>query len=589
MANFMILLPKDEVDFSEINDYKNIKLIDAEKTVEEAHNAIKDGADGIIARGSEANELKAKTDYTVVEIFVTFQELGLLMNKAKKILGKQKPRVSIVGIRNMFSDTDKFNELFDVDLKTYFVEQKSDFQKAVKQAVDEGTEIIIGGKSANYYAKYYKRPGMIVDFLSKESIENAISRAEAFVSANNYTKKNSLQLQILLDNTFNGIFKINKNGNIENLNAKAGEILGISAGNNISDYNPEIMNEISEKDFFVSEINKKPYVFWVKKEKGGGAFVSVFEEEILSGIASETRKSSFSVSNDFTFDLLEKKSPGLSGVIKSAKLYSQNKLPILISGQIGSEREFISQAIHNENFNTGSYIEFNCAAFPEKAQFKYLFKNEDNESLLELARNGTLVLQNFEYLSKACQQFLIQILNKSCDFKAIFITESNIVKLVKENIIYKELYYLINTFSIQIPSFADRENDIANWAEFYLKEYCEKYSKTLAFTIDSKNIISKYNWDGGLLQLQNFIERAVVISTGKTLKEKFIKEELLKTYPILENTDKNIEFEDLEAIEIKMLLDENNGNRTKVAEKLGISTTTLWRRLKKFNIKNKFE
>lgn len=640
MANLIFLLPREEmaknvrkvISSLGLNDIK-IKVIDTSNAVFEAHEAYKNGVDVIIARGVQANLIKQKTDYTVIEIATTGQEMGLLVIKAKKILKKKKPIIAIVGVKNMFCDMQHFDVLYNVILRTYYVDNIEDITMSVEKAVSEGASFIIGGDIATRHAQELNMPCLFVDTFGEEAIKSVLSIAYKVGWALDLEKKHSAQLKTLLDYSFNGIIKINKHGSIEALNSIAEDMLDIEAANVLNKPIIEVVIQFSKdsldealkngKEYFstYTKINNKAFAvsvapILIENVTIDGAIISFNEIETIieleTKIRSEIYYRNYKVNYrfDFGFDFIEEKSVNIIKQIKKAKLYAQTIASVLISGPEGTERDIIAQCIHSESsLKNGSYILFNCGAYGADAQYNILFEGEageanDKSNLLYLSHGGTLVFENIEYLSKQCQIYLVQILRdrailqKSSNrmmplhFRIIAITGESLSSLVRDGDFSYELFYLLNTLSIVIPPLSGRESDILNWTEHYIKTYCKQYKRFISITNDAKDVLCKYSWDGNLTQLKSFCERIAISSPRRTVNEAFVKELLVEAYPVLKRNkadNKIIEYSSLEAAEIAALLDEHRGNRTKVAGILGISTTTLWRKIKKLGIESKYE
>ena len=125
-------------------EIQEMRVIHTGDTVMEARRSIADGATIIIARGLQASIIKQYTDTPVVEIVLTAQEMALLIMRAKQIAGKEKPVVAVVGFRNMFCDMSYFDELYNIELKTYFADQGAELPVVVRRAISEGADVVIG-------------------------------------------------------------------------------------------------------------------------------------------------------------------------------------------------------------------------------------------------------------------------------------------------------------------------------------------------------------------------------------------------------------------------------------------------------------
>jgi isopentenyl diphosphate isomerase/L-lactate dehydrogenase-like FMN-dependent dehydrogenase len=149
-----------------------IKLTTSATVVNEANLAAKNGADIVIARGTQAYLVRKHTQIPVVEIVLTGQELALLITEARKLTEKSAPVIGILGVKSMFSNTKPFEEIFNLTIRDYFVEQSEELEAAVQRAWEDKVDIIIGGEIVIACAE---KKGLATLFLKSQidSIEDA--------------------------------------------------------------------------------------------------------------------------------------------------------------------------------------------------------------------------------------------------------------------------------------------------------------------------------------------------------------------------------------------------------------------------------
>ena len=152
MGKIALLVPKDEMLYQAHNilqekkyEIWDMRVVSTETAVAEAQQLIAAGASILIARGLQASLIKQQTDIPVVEIVLTAQEMALLIMRAKQIIKKAKPVIAVVGFRNMFCDMSYFNELFQIELRTYFVSDGEELEYLTRLAIKEQADLIIGG------------------------------------------------------------------------------------------------------------------------------------------------------------------------------------------------------------------------------------------------------------------------------------------------------------------------------------------------------------------------------------------------------------------------------------------------------------
>jgi transcriptional regulator with PAS, ATPase and Fis domain len=605
----------------------SIRVIDTDKAVSEAHDAIAHGADVIIARGIQANLIKHHTNYTVIEIATTSQEMGLLAKRAISMLKKPNPVIAVIGLENMFCNTQHFDILFGITLRCYYTDDIECIPGLVAEAVSEGADLIIGGDRANKYAETLHVPHLFVDALGEEAINTALTTASSVGWAIDLEKKHLAQLKTLLDYSFNGIIKTDSEGRVEAVNSIAEDMLNMDIENALGKPISELIGPLSSstlssalaegREYFISYmiINNKAFAVSIAPIMVGakvvdGSIISFNEVQTIVELESKIRSALYSgdYKSNYDFSLLEKRSPTLKRELELARVAAASDAAVLISGPSGGEKDFLPRCICSESAKKdGPYIFVKCGAYQGEAQIKYLFEdgvggNNEKRGVVELARNGTLALDGIEHLCKQSQHFLVNLLKQKIllnrntgkpmpiDFRLISTTEKKLSTYVNEGKFDAELYYLISPIRIDIPPLFKRAEDISMWVSHYIRHYCNRYSRYISLTANAMNALQKYRWEGNLSQLKGFCESAVILSPWRTVNEKFIRQLLASSYPVFTekpSPESPLGYMALEVDEIESLLKKHNGNRTAVAKDLGISTTTLWRRVKKYNINTK--
>ncbi len=165
----------------------------------------------IITRGMQASLLKQYTSIPIVEITMTAQEMALLVVKAKRIIGKEIPRIGLVGFRNMFSDMSHFNELYEVDFRPYLVDNSDEIPGLVQRAVNEQCDLVIGGESVLKITEQLQVKSLYLSS-TEESLHQALEMAKRMDYAMSVEKRSVAQLETLIDYSDNGIIQIDGNG-----------------------------------------------------------------------------------------------------------------------------------------------------------------------------------------------------------------------------------------------------------------------------------------------------------------------------------------------------------------------------------------
>lgn len=280
---------------------------------------------------------------------------------------------------------------------------------------------------------------------------------------------------------------------------------------------------------------------------------------------------------------------------------------VLLLGENGTGKELVARAIHrnssrkSENFvgvDLGSITEtlFESELFGHK-KGSFTDAKEDRAGRFELANNGTLFLDEIGNLSMPLQAKLLTVLqnrkvsrvgsNKDTpiDIRLICATNMPLYEMVKENRFRQDLLYRINTIEVEIPPLRDRLEDIPLLATHFLKHYAVKYDKTVnKISEGAMTRMHKHPWPGNIRELQHAIERAVILSNSSVLQP-----EDFNFTPVTAKEDGQLSLEqyNLEEVEkllIRKVLKKYNGNITQAASELGLTRSSLYRRLEKYGL-----
>lgn len=300
-------------------------------------------------------------------------------------------------------------------------------------------------------------------------------------------------------------------------------------------------------------------------------------------------------------------SPAMQRIFQTIDRVAKTDANVLILGENGTGKELIARAIHrnssrqHETFasvDLGSITEtlFESELFGHK-KGAFTDAKEDRAGRFELANGGTLFLDEIGNLSMPLQAKLLTVLqnrrvsrvgaNKdtSIDIRLICATNMPLYEMVKENRFRQDLLYRINTIEIEIPPLRDRFEDIPLLANHFLKHYAEKYGKNVSRISDAAlTRMHKHPWPGNIRELQHALERAVILSNASVLQP----EDFNFTAPAgKDDSQLNLDQYNLEEVEkllIRKVLKKFNGNITQAATELGLTRSSLYRRLEKYGL-----
>src|SRR6056297_1461738 len=299
-------------------------------------------------------------------------------------------------------------------------------------------------------------------------------------------------------------------------------------------------------------------------------------------------------------------SPEMKEVFKTIQKVAKTDANVLILGENGTGKELVARALHRNSQRKGEvFISVDLGSIHENLFESELFGHvkgaftdakKDKAGRFEIASGGTLFLDEIGNLSLPMQAKLLTVIErkeitrvgsntkKTIDVRLICATNNDIHKMVANEDFRQDLLYRVNTVEIHLPPLRERTDDIPLLADHFLKQYSKKYKKPIKrISSEALKKLNQHSWPGNVRELQHAIERAVIMCDSNTLEENdFIlsstgqkKDEIeLESYD-LENIEKNV---------IRKVLKQNQGNVTKAAEQLGLTRTSLYRRMEKYDL-----
>ncbi|MDR1964358.1 MAG: sigma 54-interacting transcriptional regulator [Planctomycetaceae bacterium] len=308
------------------------------------------------------------------------------------------------------------------------------------------------------------------------------------------------------------------------------------------------------------------------------------------------------------------KSEGMRRIHRQMITVCNTKATVLLLGETGVGKERFANDIHYASSRAKMpFIKVNCAAIPETLIESVLFGHEkgsftgavqQQKGYFEQANGGTIFLDEIGELPLMLQAKFLRILQERTferiggsetihvDVRVIAATNSDLKKLVDDGTFRQDLYYRLSVFPIVIPPLRERKIDIMLLADHFAKRFSEEYGKsTPSFSVSTTNILNCYTWPGNIRELENTIERAVILSNDGVIHSYHLPEEMQNIPGMIPRRIGTLP-EVLESIEKEMIVDElkrSRGNMAKAAKNLGITERIMGLRIAKYHLKPKGE
>ncbi len=322
-------------------------------------------------------------------------------------------------------------------------------------------------------------------------------------------------------------------------------------------------------------------------------------------LATELERLQREIDEKYNFENIIGKSDAMRKVLKLIPQVAATDSTVLILGESGTGKELIARAIHQSSPRKNKpWVALNCGGLVDSLLESELFGHvkgaftgatKDKIGLVQEADSGTLFLDEIAEMSLTTQVKVLRFLESGevrrlgdtvstqVDVRLIAATNVDLRRAVKERTFREDLYYRLNVIPIVLPPLRERKDDIELLSTHFLNEFNRKFNKSLqGFSKRALLLLRNYEWPGNVRQLRNVMERAVALATGRRILPSDLpfqdfEEDTLKNLGINENL---LSLEELEQRYIRNVLEKVQGNQKIAAQILGISQTTLWRKLK---------
>lgn len=601
-----------------------------DKAVEAAKLCEAQNYDLVISRGITGALIRKAVNIPVINIEVTTTDLINTINNAKKLSSNIFVVLYDDNLKRYdFGFIKEILQIKDDELFVYYYKNEEELKEIIALINNNYIDGVIVGIGAYTLdiAKSYNMQALMV-YSSKEAIYKAFGEAKRTIDATKRYKHINLMIDSFFKESTVGIIFLDANEKIifitNNLCALLNMNKSMFMDRNL-DYlarHVELFNElVFRKSNYIAEfngselnINKIPLI---NLNESLGYCISVEylnkNHDIKALPKKKVAMKSDGLNAKYTFNDIVGESESMTKLLERAKSYSKSDANILIFGESGTGKELLASSIHNCSSRVkGPYVAINCAALPQSLLESELFGYEEGAftgakkggklGIFELAENGTVFLDEISEISLSAQAQLLRVLQEKTimrigdnkmipvNARVIAATNADLKDRVKQGTFREDLYHRLNVLNLNIPPLRERKDDISLliYHSLKLNSYKEEIKIPNIFIQKLKN----HKWRGNVRELQNFVEKFVILSNDFPDKFKLLEElyfDLINNEKYEENISNVFEIKvaslkDMESQIIKKLYNDNLDNKVNLAKKLGISRTSLWNKLKELNL-----
>lgn len=590
-----------------------------------------DGAEVIISRGGTAWAISQAVNIPVIYAEATSFDIMETLWVIKKSYPGLK-RIGIVTFADTNYEISKMGEMMDLSLEHFSYNNQDDLLEVVKRASDMKMDIVVGGALT---AKYAMETGIIgvLQNIRKDTITQAILKAKEIIAIRMQDRTKAEQLKAILNFIHEGVISVDSQGIVTLFNQAAENILNVKSHEIIGEplvavfpdlnwdeaskygkYNLNQLVTVSNNQLLANRIpiiiDQKPLGVVSTFQKVDSILKA--EERIRKELHSRGLVSRFDFSDIIT------NSPTMKNLIKLASHYAQTDSTVLITGESGTGKEIMAHSIHsNSSRRKEPFVVINCAAVPDQLLESELFGYEEGAftgakkggkyGVFELAHNGTIFLDEIGDMPISLQSSLLRVIQGKevmrlggekiipVNVRIIAATNQDLKQAIRLSKFREDLFYRINVLHLNLPPIRERQEDIPLLLKYFTEKYGRQYKK-LVHEIPDKLIekFKKYSWPGNIRELENFSERLVISKEKMSDEEGFIEQFLLETHNgadhsfcLMENDEEDL-FAKVRVGQLDQMTDDiirevyemTGKNKHQTAQLLGISRTTVWKKLK---------
>jgi PAS domain S-box-containing protein len=431
---------------------------------------------------------------------------------------------------------------------------------------------------------------------------------------------------VILDSVSEGVFTVDLDWRITFFNQAAEKITGIQRQEAIGKYCRDVLRaDVCETDCTLRQtmktgkpiMNKAVHIIDAQGKKRAitistallkdrtGKIIGGVETFRDTSLIEQLRKE---IQGRYSCEDIISQSRKMQDIFAVLPNIAESNTTILIEGESGTGKELFARAIHNLSFRRDKpFVAVNCGALPHTLLESELFgykagaftdAKKDKPGRFSLAQGGTIFLDEIGDISASVQVKLLRVLQDKtyepvggispvkADVRIIAASNKKLDQLVKEGNFRDDLYYRINVMKLQLPPLKDRKEDIPLLVEHFISRFNQLHNKNICCaTNEVTAILLSYEYPGNVRELENIIEHCFVLCEGEIIEAKHLPSTVRpSTRTELEHTNESATIKQMEIILIKQAIKRNKGNKTAAAKQLGIDKSTLFRKMKAFDI-----
>jgi len=574
-------------------------------------------ADVFITGESIVNKLRKRISTPIVSVPTDGSDIINAITLASNILGKNK-KIYFVHFNAPLKVVTVFSKLTNINVEQISYNSIFEIEEIIDKLIKKGVKQIVASSLVSLLAERNNIKSIV--YYSAKTYKNTFNQAINIAIAQCQIKYLSEQYKTISNLTDIGVICCDLNGKITHINKKALTILKLEHSKIIGHNVQNLFNSKEIMDFDkVRDIGLYNKIDVVRGKKIIITTTPINIDDKISGLifsfqeTAEVSNTEYIIRNKevkkcfkakYSFNMLKGNNKLFIQNIKRAKAFASNDFTILIQGETGTGKELLAHAIHDASSRSNNnFVTINCAALPEALLESELFGYEPGaftggqkggkRGIVELAHGGTLFMDEIGELPVLLQSKILRFIEEKeiikiggtklipVDVRIIAATNRDLREEVKKGNFKIDLYQRLAVLKLTTIPLRDRSDDVDLLFRYFfekIKNGNEIINESVIEYIVDK--LKDYSWPGNIRELKSLVINFVAISKDTEITYD-IADKILDDF-IIYDKDNNVLNESLSKVNILNILKETQFNRTETAKRLGISRTTLWRKMQTF-------
>ncbi|WP_181348051.1 sigma-54-dependent transcriptional regulator [Thalassobacillus sp. CUG 92003] len=551
----------------------DVKIGNLEDGLQVAKTGEAQGYDVIISRGGTASLIEGQVSIPVVDIKVSGYDMLRVFTLLKGVQGK----AALVGFPNISRGASTICSILDMDVKTVTISSREEVTELLRELKSEGYTLVIGDVVTIRQAERIGLQGILITS-GKEAVMESFEEAKRLYRLTQRMEAQSFLYAEVLERSPQPMLTLRADGQVVLMNHRFREQVepDLVEDPDFLDFNEQV-SEHDEGIWRTLQVGEETYLIYgyrLDSDKSLNHFV--FQKHLFDGeegVKIWTNISNIPISGE---------SQVAEDMRRNLNHYAELDSPVWIEGEQGTGRMMLACNLHFEAF--GPYkplISFDLSV----ASFEQVMAFFDSEQHL-LPEDGTIVLKNVQKLQAQEQLTIKPFIEKaSKQYKVLLISDATVSTLVEQRLYDHDLYYKIPYLNVHMPPLRHRMNDIRDLVQAFITENHMNFGyEAIGIREDALTLLTQYDWPGNIDQLKQTVEKLMMVGTQSYIEREDVDsllEETEEDEPEHSNATIKIEgsLKEMEQRIIQKVLEQEGHNQSKVAERLKMNRTTLWRRL----------